>query len=279
MSVKILSIESGADVCSVVLSEDLKLIALKEVKGSKAHAAYLPSNIDALLKEHGLQVSDLDAIAINEGPGSYTGLRIGVSTAKGLCYASGCPMIAIGSLKAMAVNAMEQWAKNASSIGSASSTSVLDSSSTSISVLGSVVALASASTTGSDRRSEGGQDAHLAPLYICPMLDARRMEVYTTMFSVDLTTLEPVKAVVVDSDSFKEYLEKGRVLFCGNGALKTASVIAHPNALFMDDCISAVGMVPLALEAFHKKAFVDIAYFEPFYLKEFIALPSSKKLF
>lgn len=237
MSVKILSIESGADVCSVVLSEDDQIVAIKEIEGSKSHAAHLPANIDVLLKENNLRVADLDAIAISEGPGSYTGLRIGVSTAKGLCYASQRPMIAVNSLKSMAVNAIEKWNNP---------------------------------TTMIDRKSDS------APLYICPMLDARRMEVYTAMYRWDLTEVSKVRALVVEPGAFDEILEQGKILFCGNGALKTEPLLQHTNAIFMAGCISAKGMVPLALAAFHQGKFADIAYFEPFYLKEFIALPSKK---
>lgn len=233
MSVKILSIESGADVCSVVLSEDQHILAVKEVSGSKSHAAHLPQNIDALLKENHLRVKDLDAIAVSEGPGSYTGLRIGVSTAKGLCYASERPLIAVSSLQAIAVNAKNQW----------ESTSSVE-----------------------------------CPVYICPMLDARRMEVYTATYRWDLSEVAGVRALVVETDAFSDLISEGKVLFCGNGALKTEPILQHSNAVFMDGCISARGMVPLALEAYRNQKFVDIAYFEPYYLKEFIALPS-KKLF
>ena len=235
MSVKLLSIESGADVCSVVLSEDHQIVSIKEVEGSKAHAAHLPVNIDVLLREANLQVSDLDAIAISEGPGSYTGLRIGVSTAKGLCYASGRPMIAVNSLKAMAVNAIEKWNEQANK-----------------------------------------DETQTTPMFICPMLDARRMEVYTAIYRWDLSEVSGVKALVVEKGAFDALLNQGKVLFCGNGALKTEPILSHPNAVFMGGCISAKGMVSLALEAYAQGQFADIAYFEPFYLKEFIALPSKK---
>jgi len=169
----------------------------------------------------------LDAIAISSGPGSYTGLRIGVSEAKGLSYGLGIPMIAIPTARIMASMMREKV-------------------------------------------DEG--------MLLCPMIDARRMEVYATFFDRSLHVVRETSADIVDGNSYKALLEKQRILFFGNGAEKCRSVITHPNALFVDDVHPlASEMVSLAEEAFAGKTFVDVAYFEPFYLKEFVAtIPKNK---
>jgi len=170
----------------------------------------------------------LQAIAVSSGPGSYTGLRIGVSQAKGLCYGLGIPLIGIPTPQLMA-------------------------------------------SMMRDRVGEGE--------LLCPMIDARRMEVYATVFDRSLNTIRPTAADIVDENSYADLLDKQSVVFFGDGAAKCRSVITHPNARFIDDIHPlAIGMVPLAEKAFQEGRFQDTAYFEPFYLKEFVATVPKNKL-
>jgi tRNA threonylcarbamoyladenosine biosynthesis protein TsaB len=181
--------------------------------------------IDEAIKQAGLIPTDLDAVCVSKGPGSYTGLRIGVSAAKGLCYGLGIPLLSVGSLESMA-----HWAK----------------------------------TEFSEQLTDVS--------FFCPMTDARRMEVYTQLFDASLNEIEPISAVIVDENSFASELEKGKVAFFGDGAAKCKEVINHLNAVFLDDFNpSACGMVALAEAKFTEKQFEDVAYFEPYYLKDFVA--------
>lgn len=223
----ILSIETGTEVCSVSLSNNSEIIDIRESAEPQAHAHQLAVFIDELLKKNKLTTKDLSAVAVSEGPGSYTGLRIGVSTAKGICFGSGIPMIAIGSLEALTQGAINQ-------IG-------------------------------------GNTD----PLF-CPMIDARRMEVYTALYHGDGSAKTPVEALIIDENSFKDDLATSMVYFFGNGAAKCAEVINHPNAKFIEVAHTAANMVPLAHQLFDSGKFVDVAYFEPFYLKDFVVTKSKK---
>lgn len=184
------------------------------------------------IKQAGLKPADLDAVCVSKGPGSYTGLRIGVSAAKGLCYGLGIPLLSVGSLESMA-----HWATSSFK-----------------QVLADVA-------------------------FLCPMIDARRMEVYTQLFDASLNELQPVTAEIIDESSFSSVLEKGKVAFLGDGAAKCKEVINHPNAVFIDDFNpSAQGMIALAEQKFVEKQFEDVAYFEPYYLKDFVT-GKPKKIF
>ncbi|MDR2064462.1 MAG: tRNA (adenosine(37)-N6)-threonylcarbamoyltransferase complex dimerization subunit type 1 TsaB [Prevotellaceae bacterium] len=227
---KILNIESGTSVCSVALSQNRQITALRESDGEVAHAAKLSVFIDELLNSRNIKVSDLDAIAISEGPGSYTGIRIGVSTAKGLCFGADKPLIAIGSLQSLAMLAVEK-------IKPASET------------------------------------------LLCPMIDARRMEVYTALFNSSADAISQISAQIIDENTFIEPLKTKKIIFFGNGAEKCKPVISSPNAVFVDIKASAMGMIDIAIEKFNNSDFVDIAYFEPFYLKDFVITASKKKIF
>ena len=215
----ILCIETATKSCSVALAKYGHLVAVKEEVSEKySHSEKLTVFIEQLLQQEGLKVSDLDAIAVSSGPGSYTGLRIGVSTAKGLCYASDMPLIAVSTLGAMA-QAMK------------------------------------------DKYPEA---------QLCPMLDARRMEVYCALYSKSQAS--PVVAKTIDQDSFAEELAQGPLLFFGDGADKCQDVLTHTNAHFeLGVYTSAVNMIPLAQDKFQNQDFEDVAYFEPFYLKDFVA--------
>jgi len=222
----ILNIETSTKNCSVCLAKDGEVVALREINDANySHAEKLHPFIDEVLKEANLKISDIDAFAVSKGPGSYTGLRIGVSAAKGLCFASDKPLISIDTLKALAH---------------------------SISIEDGV---------------------------IIPLLDARRMEVYSSVFDVDYHQVREIKAEIIDENSFVNFLENGNVYFLGDGSEKCKSIINHKNAQFMDDQFpSSEQMAQLSYKKFKTSDFEDVAYFEPFYLKNFVAGVQKKKL-
>lgn len=232
----ILSIETGTDICSVALANDGELIALRESDEGRDHAKKVAIFVNELLRETGVQPADLDAIAVGKGPGSYTGLRIGVSFAKGLCYALNIPLIAIGSLDALTEVAREDY-----------DAGILDI-----------------------------EEDEWSNATLCPMVDARRMEVYTQVFDKAGNSLSDVVAEVVTTESFSKWREAGTFVMFGNGAAKCSELL--PDATLVAVSPSARGIVRLAEEAFNNGKFEDIAYFEPFYLKEFLVIPSKKKL-
>ena len=230
----ILCIETGTDICSVGLARNGELISLRESGGGRDHAKKVGVFVDELLCETGVAPDELDAVAVGKGPGSYTGLRIGVSFAKGLCYGLGIPLVAVGSLDAMVEVAREDFEAG-----------ILD-------------------VTSWDNA------------LLCPMVDARRMEVYTQIFSSAGEPLSDVAAEVVTSDSFAEWRNKGQLVIFGNGAAKCCEVL--PDAHYIDVTPSARGLARLAEERLQAGQIEDIAYFEPFYLKDFVVIPSKKKL-
>jgi tRNA threonylcarbamoyladenosine biosynthesis protein TsaB len=217
----ILNIETSTNVCSIALSENGTCIFTKSNAEGMNHAAMLSLFIADALEVLKIAEKKLDAVAISSGPGSYTGLRIGVSTAKGLSYGYGIPMIAVSTLEVMTAQATKtnEYAKNA---------------------------------------------------LFCPMIDARRMEVYSAFFNSEGKLIREISADVIALNSYKELLTDHPVYFFGNGAEKCKTTITHSNAHFIDDVTPlAENMISFAEQAFSKKKFVDVAYFEPFYLKEF----------
>ena len=232
----ILSIETGTDICSVALSNDGELMALRESNEGRDHAKKVALFVDELLKETGVQPADLDAIAVGKGPGSYTGLRIGVSFAKGMCYALNIPLIAVGSLDALVQVAREDY-----------DAGILDIE---------------------------DNDWSLATL--CPMVDARRMEVYTQLFNIEGVAKSDVSAEIITEETFSDVRANGKLVIFGNGAEKCCEVLS--DALYISVTPSARGIVALAEQAFNAEKFEDLAYFEPFYLKDFLVIPSKKKL-
>ena len=232
----ILAIETGTDICSVALVRDGELIALRESDEERNHAKKIAVFVDELLRENGVAADDLDAVAVSKGPGSYTGLRIGVSFAKGLCYGQRIPLVAVGSLDSLVEVAREDY---------------------------------EAGIVDVENWSEA---------LLCPMIDARRMEVYTQLFDAQGVSEGEVRAEVVSEESFLAERRDGRpfVIF-GNGAAKCAAVL--PEAKLVAVAPSARGLARRAEEAFVAQKFEDIAYFEPFYLKDFVVTTSKKKLF
>ncbi len=216
----ILNIETSTTNCSVSLSFEGETLVLKEdYDNNYSHAERLHVYIDEVLKQADIRSAQLDAIAVSKGPGSYTGLRIGVSAAKGLCFALGKPLIAISTLEALSHQV---------------------------------------------KAKEG---------IIIPMLDARRLEVYSAIFDNDYNRLRETQAQVLNEDSFKSYLEESKVTFIGNGVSKTKELINHKNAIFIEDKLpSANEMSQLAYSKFKIRDIEDVAYFEPYYLKDFVAL-------
>jgi len=232
----ILYIETATNTCSVALSEGKNLLGVKESHEEKSHAAQLSPFVKDLLQASNRSFNELSAVCVSIGPGSYTGLRIGISTAKGIAFGLGIPVLAVDTLESLTITARQVLKR--------------------------------------PQEEEG------APLLFCPMLDARRMEVYSAVYNPKMERVRDVAAEIIDRDSYHELLEQNRMLFFGNGAPKCKEVILHPNALFADDLQpSAAGMIEPALERFKNGQFEDTAYFEPRYLKEFIATTPKNKLF
>ena len=221
----ILNIETSTKNCSVSVSKSGQLVAIKELNnGNYSHAEVLHPFINDVIEHANIKFEDLNAIAVSKGPGSYTGLRIGVSAAKGLCFALGIPLISINTLQSLA---------------------------SSISIKEGVV---------------------------IPMLDARRMEVYASVFDSENDQIRQIKAEIVTEASFLNYLDRFKVYFLGDGSEKSKTHITHPNAIFVDYKFpSAKEMSILSYDKYKKNDIEDVAYFEPFYLKDFIAVPQKKR--
>jgi len=231
----IVYIETATNTCSVALSEGEDVIGIKESHEERSHAAQLSPFIKEVLSASGKTFSDLDAVCVSIGPGSYTGLRIGISTAKGLAFGLDIPVIAVDTLEALTMTARPLISRDS--------------------------------------------DKHELPALFCPMLDARRMEVYSALYDSNMRLMREVKAEIIDPESFADLLKNNCIYFFGNGAAKCSEVIKHPNAFFYDDIHpSARGLVTAALRAFRNKRFEDTAYFEPRYLKEFIATTPKNKV-
>jgi tRNA threonylcarbamoyladenosine biosynthesis protein TsaB len=223
----ILSIETSTKVCSVALHQDSSLLAVSEVLVEKSHSKIITVLIDQLLKSSNLDYTNLDAIAVSKGPGSYTGLRIGVSTAKGLCYGLNIPLIGINTLDAMAYE-INQY--------------------------------------------------NISKATVCPMLDARRMEVYCALYDSNGTVILQTQAKILDEQSIFELLQNDKIIFCGDGAFKMRGLLNESNhTLIMDSVFpSAKNVGYLASKCFENKQFEDVIYFEPYYLKEFISTKAER---
>ena len=246
---RILLIETSTSVLSVALAVDGTVVAERICREPRMQASLTAPLVKEVLDEAGLKAPDCDAVAVSSGPGSYTGLRVGVSTAKGLAFGAGRPLIAVGTLDVLVDGALcDDGAKRPRGSGGVAPQSVEDS-------------------------IDHGDN----PL-IVPMIDARRMEVYTAVYSAEGERLTEIESHIIGPDSFAPYLEKGKVLFVGDGALKGKDVIAHPNARFEEAFPLARHMAPRAQKAFEEGKFENLAYFEPFYLKDFIPTIPKKLL-
>jgi len=219
----ILCLETSSKVCSVSVGHEGRVLSCRESEQDNAHSSRLIELIEQVLHDTGLEFSQLDAFAVSMGPGSYTGLRIGVATAKGFCYALDKPLIAVSTLKALAYGIRE--------------------------------------FSG----TEGG--------LLCPMLDARRMEVYTAVYDRSLNEICPVSAQIITEESFAGLLASGVMVFAGEGAAKCKPLLgSHQHSVFLDDFkLSSSFLYPLAIEKLSNRAFEDLAAFEPYYLKDFVA--------
>lgn len=218
----LLHIETATDVCSVALTQGTEVLGVKESADGNSHSKNLLPFIDSVLKETNHVQQDLQGVVVSIGPGSYTGLRIGVSTTKGMAYSLGIPVVTVSTLESIA-----QGAK---------------------------------------------QHAGNSNCDIVPMIDARRMEVFSARYDNNMNLLDDVVAVIVDENAYSELLREKKVLFCGNGMPKCKALLSQfPNAHFADFTLSAQYMLPAALKKWEAKDFADTAYFEPFYLKEYVA--------
>jgi tRNA threonylcarbamoyladenosine biosynthesis protein TsaB len=227
--VTILQIDTATQVCSAALSVNGETIALKELAAQNIHAGSLTLFIQDVMQQASISYAGLDAIAVSKGPGSYTGLRIGVSTAKGICFAQDKPLIAIDTLKMMSQGFME----------------------------------ADSSYTG----------------LICPMIDARRMEVFTALYNNELEQAAKVEAKIIDENSYQDELNQQMITFIGDGAMKCSTTIQSANAVFNGHNFnSASYMSKLAYAAYNLQQFEDVAYFEPYYLKDFVITQPKKKV-
>lgn len=214
----ILNIDTAVQTASVCLAKDDKSVGFKKNLSQNDHASWLQPTIVTLLTEHDLSIDELDSVAVSAGPGSYTGLRVGMAAAKGLCFALNKPLVLVSTLKMMAVGALSE----ASSL-------------------------------------------------ICPMIDARRMEVFTALYDRSLNTLLEPHNHILSQDSFASFLEEKPIAFFGNGSDKFRNIIAHPNAIFLQLETTAEQMTALAYKSYQNNDFANLAYCEPLYTKEFFS--------
>ncbi len=228
----ILSVDTTTPVCSAAVSEHGKTISCSENHIDRSHAAMLNLLIEQACIEAGKLLGQMDAIAVSKGPGSYTGLRIGVSTVKGLCYALNKPMIAVDTLKIMAGMALNK------------------------------------------------QPGLKPDSLICPMIEARRDEVYAAIYNINLECIRSLQAEILTSGSFGEFISENQIFCCGNGSLKARDIIVHPKILFIDGIYPSAGFMGAeAFARFTAGILEDVAYFEPYYLKDFVAtMPKNKVL-
>jgi tRNA threonylcarbamoyladenosine biosynthesis protein TsaB len=223
---RILHIETASEVCSAALSENSAVLVEKICKKTQSHAIKLPVFLQEIITFADENFKMPDAVAVSAGPGSYTGLRIGVSSAKGLCYGLNIPLISIDTLQLIAAEA---------------------------------------------------QKSINCPTLLCPMIDARRMEVYTALFDENLQKISPTEAKIIDENSFESELKTSKIVFCGNGVEKCKNILKSNNAIFLDNINPlSINMIQEAERKFKSNIFENTAYFEPFYLKEFLATPPKK---
>lgn len=232
----ILNIDTATEHASVCISDNGNMSGIEKSFEQKDHASFIQPAIKRLFENTHQKISALDAIAVTAGPGSYTGLRVGLATAKGLCYALNKPLILLNTLEVMAQASINNFSKQC--------TSNLQSLTTNYKL----------QTTN---------------FLFCPMIDARRMEVFTAIYNEKMQVIMNPSAVILEENTFSEYLDKGTIIFSGSGSSKFEKIVHHPNASFLLVQHSAANMITLSEQYFSHKQFADIAYSEPFYLKEF----------
>lgn len=231
----ILNIETSSDNCSVAIARNGELYASMQSGEDRSHAHILTVLIEKLLARNSITIASLDAVAVSKGPGSYTGLRIGVSVAKGICYGARKPLLAVNTLQAMMAGLKLE-------------------------------------TPDFDNRFPTNA-------LFCPMLDARRQEVYLAMFSKDGNLLKETTAEIISSESFADILAGREIVFFGSGAGKVKDIIKSPNTIFVDQFGLKAGYLSnLAEKAYNNEQFEDVAYFEPLYLKDFVATQAKRKV-
>lgn len=232
----ILNLETATNICSVALCKGENILAKRESDEDRSHGSLLTVFMQEVLEEAGVKPEEISAIAVSKGPGSYTGLRIGVSVTKGFAYGLSIPVIGIVTLQAMVVAATRH-------------------------------------------RSVKELQQKYPEILFCPMIDARRMEVFSALYDKNRDIISPVSATVVGEKSFSKELEENHIVFFGNGADKLPDIIQHPHAHFIQQIQpSAVAMIPLTIHHYENKIFEDTAYFEPYYLKDFVATTPRKKV-
>ncbi len=232
----ILNIETSSKICSVALCNGNQIIGYAASSGDNDHSANLTVFIDKIMTDTGHSYKSLDAVSVSKGPGSYTGLRIGVSVAKGLCYGARKSLIGICTLESLVYGALQK----------ADTKKIIENK---------------------------------KQVLLCPMIDARRMEVYTALYDFNLNQASEIKAEILNENSYAEQLAVSTLIFFGNGAEKFRNIITNPNAIFLSNIeSSALLMTNLSNTYFEQKKFENIAYFEPFYLKDFVATVPKKRL-
>lgn len=226
----ILSIDTATEQGGICLAEGDRVLGVQNNGRQMDHAAWIHTAIKNLLNTTGRSMEQLKAVSVTEGPGSYTGLRVGMATAKGLCYSLGIPLIVESTLRVMAYRLSKEFFRENAS--------------------------------------------NEAPVLLCPMIDARRMEVFTAMYNSGLQEIVPAGAMILDENAFGPQLDKNVVVFCGNGATKWQAICRHMNAVFSQVSIQVTDLAVLAAEKYSLGEFADLAYSEPAYLKNFYTVAS-----
>ncbi|HRI21726.1 MAG TPA: tRNA (adenosine(37)-N6)-threonylcarbamoyltransferase complex dimerization subunit type 1 TsaB [Panacibacter sp.] len=241
----LLNIDTATGNAGVCISRNDEMLAMENSTDQKNHAAFIHPAITTLMQVTGFSLHDIDAVAVTAGPGSYTGLRVGIATAKGLCYVLKKPLILVNTLEVMALASIEERRQ------------IPDNG---------------FGTSSADNLMHAGNTLYLSDNFLfCPMIDARRMEVFTAVYNYNLEAVVLPAAMILDENSFKEQLNAHTIIFSGNGSSKFKNIQQHTNAVFTDVRHHAGNLAKLASKAFAKKEFADIAYSGPFYLKEFFS--------
>jgi len=233
MSPVLLYLETATEICSVALSKGAQVVSSISSNKGNSHAEHLFPYIEQVLAEGNCKMQELNGVVLSIGPGSYTGLRIGASAAKGICYALDIPLIGISTLQSIVFGAICQ-----------------------------------------QKEEHHGETE---PGLYCPMIDARRMEVFTALYAPNGVPVSETENKIIDEDSFASELNSNIIYFCGNGMPKCKPILQHPNARFLNAPLNAANMLLPALVKYQNSLYEDVAYFEPFYLKEYIAKKSSVK--